>query len=529
MNTLKITLNPYNTTNSVSFNGRAVSPFSQLSNFVSKPLLDFADIFFDAVEREINDEYALTVVGESFDLLFLKDMSKRSELCKDCVSESFNFQSSVDKRFRVISTLCSKYSVSCAVENFAIPVYATDGIVQENPLFRKTESENAFLIVTDDKSAEEIQFNNKNEAIILAVSDKNAVSCIGDKKYIWYIEKDRLDTLVQAITERFAKIPYIVEAAKKLSQCTAITAEDKQLVELATSIEPLVCIGNVGRIEVGESLNVEVSTIPADQPLPNIRIESTDNIVNINGLQITGISPGNTQLNIYIGDSIVPFCKRNAEVYQDKTTKKIILDRKEPQMGIGRTQQIDLTPVPADAEDASFIIWSVDNPDIASVNDNGVVTAKKAGRATVTASTQHVKESVIIDVLPNIEQMYISETNIELISGETAPISATYPAAKYFNDTCKWKSSDAGVAVVDVLPNGTSSIRTLAPGECDITYEAEEGGCSISCHVVSVDPEEAKRKEAKKFEKIDLLCMIGIPIAIVITVSILAFLISLFK
>lgn len=148
---------------------------------------------------------------------------------------------------------------------------------------------------------------------------------------------------------------------------------------------------------------------------------------------------------------------------------------------------------------------------------------------SLSATIERTAESVIIDILPNIEQMYISETNIELVSGETAPISATYPTGKYFNDTCKWKSSDAGVAVVDVLPNGNSSIRTLAPGECDIIYEAEEGGCSISCHVVVIDPEEAKRKEAKKFEKIDLLCMIGIPIAIIITVSILAVLLSIFK
>ena len=81
-----------------------------------------------------------------------------------------------------------------------------------------------------------------------------------------------------------------------------------------------------------------------------------------------------------------------------------------------------------------------------------------------------------------------------------------------------WTTNDANVAVVETLPDGSSYIRTLDPGTCVVSCVAEEGGCSVSCNVEVLDPEkeEKQREQTKKKQaRLDLACIIGIPLAII--------------
>ena len=51
--------------------------------------------------------------------------------------------------------------------------------------------------------------------------------------------------------------------------------------------------------------------------------------------------------------------------------------------------------------DSQFVEWSTTNPDVATVNEKGVVTALKAGEVTITAKNKSVFQYVFINCFIN--------------------------------------------------------------------------------------------------------------------------------
>ena len=522
MNSFKITIDPYKKLNTASLNGQPLSPYSELSNYLTTPFWKWAGKFWGASEREINDYYELTIVSEEFDAAFFADMAKCHDICRCCYSEKPPFHSSAEKRFNAIRMLAEKYGVRMDIDEYRIPLYSTDMRLTHD-LFVKAELSNALFVVTDDERIINDCEKLPECVFILFLSDANEIMYMGKERYLWKINRDRVNAVLKAAADRFVRIPCIINASKALTNGLPLNTRDSQVVELANSIEPLIDIGNMNRLEVGASVELPIKTIPADMPVPKIRIEpQIPGIVDVNGITIRAIGSGETKLNIYKSDEIAPFCQKVITTFENKEVKMILLDRKEPCMGIGRTQKIDITVTPADAKDAGFIVWTIDKPDIAVVNDEGIVTAKSAGRCVVTASTRRAKESVIIDVLPNIEQMSISSTDVTLYKNEVAPISVTYAPQKCFDNSCAWTTSDNNVAEVEVYRDGSAYIRAKEPGDCYLTCVANEGTCSVSCHVTVLDPveeEERRAKEAAKKKRIvDIACIICVPIALIVSI-----------
>lgn len=62
------------------------------------------------------------------------------------------------------------------------------------------------------------------------------------------------------------------------------------------------------------------------------------------------------------------------------------LNHSELELGIGGTSQLSAAVTPADADDTS-VSWSSSNPDAATVSEEGLVTGKASGSATITVET----------------------------------------------------------------------------------------------------------------------------------------------
>lgn len=82
MNTLKLKLNPYKDINIASLDDKPLSPYSELNNYMKEPFLSWVSKLLEAAEREINDDYCLEVVSESFEALFLEGMQNDLILVK---------------------------------------------------------------------------------------------------------------------------------------------------------------------------------------------------------------------------------------------------------------------------------------------------------------------------------------------------------------------------------------------------------------------------------------------------------------
>lgn len=122
----------------------------------------------------------------------------------------------------------------------------------------------------------------------------------------------------------------------------------------------------------------------------------------------------------------------------------------------------------AEAAEKLTLEWTSSNEDVATVDENGMVTAVGAGEADITASikdanissTTHVKVVILpTDVdAPDALELYTNGENEKELNAKIVPEDATEVKLAY-------TSSDEGVATVD--ENGL--VTAVADGECTIT------------------------------------------------------------
>lgn len=92
-----------------------------------------------------------------------------------------------------------------------------------------------------------------------------------------------------------------------------------------------------------------------------------------------------------------------------------------------------------------------------------------------------------VDKTVKVESVGLDKSDITLVEGSSAKLTATVLPENATDKSVKWSSSDA--AVVSVDENG--NLAALKPGSATITVTTTDGGKTASC-TVSVDPEKVK-------------------------------------
>lgn len=131
--------------------------------------------------------------------------------------------------------------------------------------------------------------------------------------------------------------------------------------------------------------------------------------------------------------------------------------------------QLKVTPVPEQAA-LPTIKWSSADEKVATVNDNGVVTPKQAGKVRITAQAGSffaeclvtVTKAELEDVQLNTDSLVLAVRNTDKLTQVTEP--------KNINKRITWKWSSSNAAVVSVDQNG--NIRANKEGTAYITVEA---------------------------------------------------------
>lgn len=159
----------------------------------------------------------------------------------------------------------------------------------------------------------------------------------------------------------------------------------------------------------------------------------------------------------------------------------------------GETVQLTATVLPTDATDKT-VTWSSSNNDIASVDNNGEVTAVGPGTATITATANDgsgkaascritVNEPYTPPAIVHVTGISLDRETATIKKGSILQLSATVTPSNADDKTVRWESSNTDVATVD--DNG--KVTAIAPGTATITVTTTDQRKTATCSVTVTD------------------------------------------
>jgi uncharacterized protein YjdB len=148
----------------------------------------------------------------------------------------------------------------------------------------------------------------------------------------------------------------------------------------------------------------------------------------------------------------------------------------------GETYQLEATVSPSDACGDKSVSWSSSDSTIATVSNNGLVTAVATGSAVVTVTTTvgSYTASCAVEVSEPVAvtSVTLDENAIELIEGRTRQLVATVLPSNATDKSVTWSSSNNDIATV--TSDGT--VTAVSTGTATITVTSHDGP-TASCVV----------------------------------------------
>ena len=132
----------------------------------------------------------------------------------------------------------------------------------------------------------------------------------------------------------------------------------------------------------------------------------------------------------------------------------IRLTKTSAELDEGETLELFYKLEPSDAT-TQGVVWASDNTDVATVDEDGLVTAVKAGTATITVSVKgqpEIKATCTITVKSSsiaVTKLTLSESSAEVSVGKTLTLSCTIEPTNATNKELVWSTSDETIATVD--------------------------------------------------------------------------------
>ena len=253
--------------------------------------------------------------------------------------------------------------------------------------------------------------------------------------------------------------------------------EDKEATCKITVKVPLEGISVEGETTLlkNQYNNLKVTYTPEDTTYEGgLTFTSSDEsvaTVDENG-RVTALKEGITTITVTAEENGQKFEDKYELTVEEVKMDSIAIDTVDFELGINRTQQLNVNFYPENTTDDRTVTWSSSDDSIVTVDENGVVTALKEGTAVITATvgdkTAQVTVTSVIVPIESIEIQLPGKINI----GDSFDIVVKVnPEDATIQDGMIYSSSDTNVIYID--ENGI--VTAKAAGTAIITVETENG------------------------------------------------------
>jgi len=193
---------------------------------------------------------------------------------------------------------------------------------------------------------------------------------------------------------------------------------------------------------------------------------------------ITAKENGRTVVTATCGDK-----EASATVIVTSELQSISLNKETLELAKGQEETLVVSYNPVDTTDSKDVTWTSSDETVATVNENGTVTAVANGDAIITATCGDKKATCAVNVSTKLQSISLDKETMELNKGTTGKLTVSYtPDDTTDPKDVVWTSSNEAVATV--AQDGT--VTAIAPGEATIV--ATCGDKTASCKVAVKSP-----------------------------------------
>ena len=247
----------------------------------------------------------------------------------------------------------------------------------------------------------------------------------------------------------------------KLTATCALTVQEKKLTGISLDKTAL----ELSKGQSSEALKVIYTPADTTDDKTVTWSSADEKIATVKNGVVTAKATGTTKITATVGTHKAECTVTvNAKLTGIKVTPDKVTVEK------GQKANLNVTYLPADTTDEKAVTWKSENESVATVDENGVVTAVAGG-----------KTKVIAKVPIHTESIALNKTEItDLLKGKTEKLEVSFiPSNTEDSREVKWTSSAADIAAVDA--NGT--VKALKEGTATITATTADGKHTASCTV----------------------------------------------
>lgn len=290
------------------------------------------------------------------------------------------------------------------------------------------------------------------------------------------------------------------------------TAKENELPATITmtvaTTEALSIMGFAGKVTVPEGFTLqEIQSMDKNLSIANVRtqkfgwmVAAEENVQNWakvvfsvpSNLSVGTYTLGLTEIFASRADNTNPLDGITEKTVTFTVTEKdpnpiaatgVKLNKNTLDLTVDSSETLTANVLPVDATNKD-VTWVSSDTDVAAVDENGKVTAAKAGKATITVSVKSnpeltdTCEVTVTDQIFSVTGVMLTPDKAELYVGETKNLTVVFAPSNATNKNVTWESSDPAVATV-----ADGVVTAVGKGTATITVTTEDGGFTATCEV----------------------------------------------
>lgn len=308
-----------------------------------------------------------------------------------------------------------------------------------------------------------------------------------DKTVLWQSDKPEVATVNESgVVTAVAVGKAVITAINSAGQSADIT-----ITVVPTPVESIELNRYTAQIKVQEGFKLTANVRPATATDKTVSWRSSaPGIVSVdNEGNVVAITLGTATITCEACDGSGVKAECRVTVTNTATEGILIEAMGSTTLRATETVQLKASVLPATATDKS-VCWQSANPDIATVDGEGMVTAVSVGSVEITATNSGGQSaSITITVEPTpVSRITLNHSTVSMKATESLTLMASVKPETATDKRLEWSVDKESVATVN--QNGT--VKAVSPGVAIITVKAKDGsGAAAEC-IVTVNPMEVQ-------------------------------------